>query len=155
QRVGTEALGGGARRGVGPARGLASQVRDTGSAVVAGARGAAGQAVASAGSVAGNGAATASLGGGQLALAGTAAASGNGSFDVTRGMSVADTRGRVIGTVQEVRTTASGAIEAVTVAVGNRLSQLPAANFSGSGDVLVSQMGKAEISRAAKQQPAQ
>ena len=61
----------------------------------------------------------------------------------------------MIGTVQSVRTTASGAVEAVTVAVGNRLASLPAGNFSGSGDVLVSQMGKAEVARSAKDQQAQ
>jgi hypothetical protein len=65
---------------------------------------------------------------------------------------VTDAKGRAIGTVQDVRTTASGKVRDVVVAVGNRTATLPAANFSGSGDALVSAMGKGEVKDAAKDQ---
>ncbi len=40
------------------------------------------------------------------------------------------------------------------VETGNRLATLPAANFSGSGDALVTGMTKGELTSAAKQQEA-
>ena len=48
-----------------------------------------------------------------------------------------------------------GGTDPQPIAVGKRLASLPAGNFSGSGDVLVSQMGKAEVARSAKDQQAQ
>lgn len=94
------------------------------------------------------GAAQGSLG--QLALAGSSAANASGSFDVAPGMVVQDVRGRAIGTVQQVRSTANGTIETVVMKVGDATASLPAANFSGSGNVLVSAMGKGEVKKAAK-----
>jgi sporulation protein YlmC with PRC-barrel domain len=100
--------------------------------------------------LAGGGSAQGGLG--QLALAGTGAANGSGSFAVSPGMSVTDTRGRVIGTVQNVATNAHGTVQSVTVAAGKRLATLPAADFSGSGNVLTSAMTKLHIYRYASQQ---
>ena len=147
--VGTNALGSVARNGVATARGAVSRGRET--ALNTGAE-AINPLGGVAGRLAGAGNAGGSIGLSGLALTGTAAADGAGTFDVARGMDVTDARGRVIGTVQQVRTTASGAVQAVTVAIGKRVADLPAANFSGSGNVLVSQMGKAEITRTAKDQ---
>src|SRR3546814_8080423 len=63
-------------------------------------------------------------------------------FAVAPGMPVTDPRGKVIGHVQNLRQTGSGVVQAVTVEVGDRVATLPAANFAGSGDVLVTGMTK-------------
>src|SRR3546814_4433286 len=63
-------------------------------------------------------------------------------FAVAPGMPVTDPRGKVIGHVQNLRQTGSGVVQAVTVEIGDRVATLPAANFAGSGDVLVTGMTK-------------
>lgn len=73
---------------------------------------------------------------------------------VEPGTIVRDTRGRMVGTVQAVRTTAKGAVDNVLVRVGDRVASLPAANFGVTGDVLVSGMTRAEVVRGAQQQQA-
>jgi len=73
-------------------------------------------------------------------------------FAIEPGMGVRDTRGRVIGTVQDVRASGTGVVQQVLVDVGNRTATLPAANFSGSGDALISGMGKSKVKKKAKQQ---
>lgn len=146
------ALGGGAGLG-----GLGSSIGDVSSSVgstVSGSANGAANVDRSSGRASGNvaggltGGASASLG--QLALAGSSAANVAGSFDVSPGMVVQDARGRVIGTVQDVRSTASGTVQSVVMTVGNATATLPAANFNGSGNVLVSAMGKGEVKKAAK-----
>ena len=92
---------------------------------------------------------------GQLALSGTSAAQGAGSFDVAPGMMIVDRSGKTIGEVQSVAADAKGRIKSVLVGVGNRAASIPAANFTGSGDVLISAMGKGELKRAAKDGDAQ
>ena len=94
-----------------------------------------------------NGAANGGLG--NLALAGTGAASGQGMFAVTPGMPVTDAKGKVIGTVESVATNARGRIQQVRMTVGDKAATLPASNFSGEGNVLVSAMGKGDIKKAA------
>jgi len=89
---------------------------------------------------------------GQLAAAGSGAASGEGMFAVAPGMPVTDPRGKVIGYVQELRQTGRGVVEAVTVEVGNRVATLPAASFAGSGDVLVTGMTKGQLKDTAERQ---
>lgn len=91
-----------------------------------------------------------SLGNGGLALAGSAAANGNGAFPVSVGMPVTDAKGKLIGTVQSVRTAARGRVEQVLVKVRDKTATLPAANFTGSGDALISAMGKGEINKTAE-----
>lgn len=118
---------------------------------------AAGSAMGSAsgtGSIAGNGSAMAQGGLGQLAASGSAAANGAGMFAIEPGMPVEDAKGRVIGYVQQVEQTKSGVVQAVTVEVGNRIATLPAANFSGSGDALVTGMTKGELKSVGKDQAA-
>jgi ribosomal 30S subunit maturation factor RimM len=75
-------------------------------------------------------------------------------FAIAPGMAVTDARGKVIGHVQELRQTSQGVVQAVTVEVGNRVATLPAANFAGSGDVLVTGMTKGQLKNAAEQQDA-
>ncbi len=100
----------------------------------------------------GNAAGNASGGLGQLALAGSKAARGAGMFAVMPGMPVTDTKGRVIGTVQSVRNNAKGRIDAIKMTVGDRLATVPASNFNGEGNVLVSAMGKGALKKTASAQ---
>lgn len=82
---------------------------------------------------------------GTLALAGSAAAHGAGAFPVTPGMAVTDAKGQLIGTVKSVQTSATGAVQQVLVRVKNKTATLPAANFTGSGDALVSAMSSGDV----------
>jgi len=150
QLVGTDTLRAAGDSATGSARGVAQSARST----AAGARNAAGTTAGYAGAATANGGATgaASGTGGMLALAGSTAANGAGSFDVSPGMVVNDARGHAIGTVRDVRTAADGAVHTVVMQVGDRTATLPAANFTGSGSVLVSAMGKGEVKDAAKDQ---
>ena len=161
QLIGTDAVRGTAQDGVGRARGAVDTVRGTAGSAAGTTRSAAGNAVGSAsgaGSIAGGasgmgqGMASGSLG--QLAASGTAAANGAGMFAIEPGMPIEDARGRTIGYVQSVKQTKQGVVQAVTVETGDRLATLPAANFSGSGDALVTGMTKGELTSAAKQQEA-
>jgi len=152
--TGSEAVGA-ARNGGGQAvatgRGAGSQALGTTRSTLGSARGYAGSATADA-----SGAASGALsaGSGSLAAAGSAAANGAGAFDIAPGMAVTDAHGKVIGTVRDLRTTSRGAVEQVVMQVGDRTATLPASNFTGSGDVLVSAMGKGEVKKTAKSQSA-
>ena len=114
-----------------------------------------GNGVSGSGNADGSGSGSASLlgsnaaGAGNLALAGTGAANA-GAFPVSPGMVVTNAKGRVIGTVQSVRSTARGTVQKVLVRVGNKVAELPAVNFTGSGNVLVSAMGKGDTKDAAQ-----
>ncbi|NIJ35662.1 hypothetical protein FHR22_000311 [Sphingopyxis panaciterrae] len=155
QAVGTDYIGqtahgavsssqGAASTLTGTARGAAGHVRDQAGGALPGVPGTASAAGSAAGSFQG------SLG--QLAAAGSGAASGTGMFAVEPGMAVTDARGKVIGHVQELRQTGRGVVQAVAVEVGNRVATLPAANFAGSGDVLVTGMTKGQLKESAEQQ---
>lgn len=172
QLIGTDAIRGTAGDAVGRTRDTASNLRDRAGNAASATRDTAGNAVGRARNAAGNtvsrarnavpatpdvsgtasGAASGagSLGNGTLALAGSAAANGNGSFPVSAGMPVTDARGKLIGTVQSVRSTSRGVVQQVLVKTGDKTAMLPAANFSGSGNALVSAMGKGEVKKAAE-----
>ncbi|WP_374648482.1 hypothetical protein [Rhizorhabdus sp.] len=142
QLVGTDAV-----------RSAAGTARSTVGQVIAGAQTAAsGAAAAASGSASGTANGTGRAGIGQLALAGSAAANAAGSFDVAPGMVVRDMAGKVVGSVADVRTTAQGAVQSVVMEVGNGTATLPAANFSGSGNVLLSAMTRNEVKQTARQQ---
>jgi hypothetical protein len=162
QLIGTDAVRGTAQDGVSRARGAVGTVHGTAGSTAGTTRSAADNAVGSAsgaGSFAGstsgmgNGMASGSLG--QLAASGSTAANSAGMFAIEPGMPIEDARGRVIGYVQWVKQTKQGVVRAVTVETGDRLATLPAANFSGSGDALVTGMTRGELTSAAKQQQAQ
>ncbi|WP_230482936.1 hypothetical protein [Sphingomonas sp. Leaf21] len=156
QLVGTDTVRAVAGRGVNAVGNAAGRVRDTAGAVGERARGtaasltdrAANSSAGAAGSASGSGSGLLSAASGTLALSGSGAAQG-GAFPVNPGMAVTDAKGRAIGAVQSVRTNAQGAVERVLVKVGDRVADLPAANFSGSGSALVSAMGQGEVKRAA------
>lgn len=153
--VGTDFVRATAADGVARGRGTVDSVRNTGSEAAGQASGLANSSIGSisgAGSIAGSGSGMAQGGLGQLAASGSAAASGAGMFAVEPGMPIEDAKGRVIGYVQQVHETKRGVVQAVTVEVGDRLATLPAANFAGSGDVLLTGMTKGELKSVAKEQ---
>lgn len=172
QLIGTDAVRSTAGNAVGRTRDTASNLRDratntastardTAGNAVGGARDAAGGAVSRArnvvpatpdvsGTASGAASGAGSLGSGTLALAGSAAANGNGSFPVSVGMPVQDARGKVIGTVQSVRSSSRGVVQQVLVKTGDKTATLPATNFTGSGSALVSAMGKGEVKKSAE-----
>jgi len=170
QLVGTDAVRGAMGQGMDNAGSVARRTRATAGALTDRARSTAGNAgvrtrtaagdvVSRANNVQGAAAGTASgtlsgangsaSGSGNLALAGSGA-TGLGAFPVNPGMVVTDAKGRAIGTVQSARSTAQGKIQSVLVKVGHKTAELPAANFSGSGNVLVSAMGKGDVKDAAQ-----
>jgi hypothetical protein len=89
---------------------------------------------------------------GQLALAGSAAAAGNGMFAVDKGMPVLTPDGEKIGKVREVLADSRGQVQALLVKVDGEKAVIPAAQFSGSGNAVVSAMGEATIKQIAEQQ---
>jgi hypothetical protein len=162
QLIGTDAVRGAAQDGVARGRGAVDTVRGTAGSAVGTLRDTANNAVGSAsgvgsiagsGSAMGNGMAQGSLG--QLVASSSGAANGAGTFAIEPGMPIEDVKGRTIGYVQSVKQTKQGIVEAVTVETGNRMVTLPAANFAGSGEALVTGMTKGELTSAAKNQEAQ
>lgn len=160
QLIGTDTVRGAARDTLGRTRDAAGGLRDT-------ARNAAGEARTTAGNTVGRardalpspatvtGTASAAANGAvsrgrMLAAEGSASARQAGAFLVSAGMPVTDARGKTIGTVQSVRSNASGTVEQVLVQTRNGTATLPAANFTGSGSALVSAMGKGEVKKAAE-----
>lgn len=166
QLIGTDAVRGTVQDGVARGHGAVDTVRGTASSTIGSAVGSARSVT---GSVVGTASGAASLTGtgtgmadgiasgglGQLAASGSAAASGAGMFAIEPGMPIEDAKGRVVGYVQQVQQTKQGVVQAVTVEVGDRVATLPAANFSGSGEALVTAMTKGQLTTAAKQQEAQ
>jgi hypothetical protein len=151
QLVGTDTVRSVGTQAMGTTSGAVQQTRDAGGSAITSARDYTNAVTGSAGA-AGSGAL--SGGTGMLALAGSAAGNGAGSFNVSPGMDVADAKGRIIGTVSNLKSTSTGRIENVVMKVGSRTASLPASNFVGSGGVLVSAMGKGDVTNAAKEQSA-
>lgn len=151
QLVGTDTVRSVTGQTVGAARGTVQQTREASGSAISGAQG---YTKGVGGNTAATGSGTLSGGTGMLALAGSAAGNGNGSFNVMPGMNVTDAKGRVIGTVSDLKSTSTGQVRDVIMTVGKRTASLPASNFSGSGNVLVSAMAKGDVANAAKEQAA-
>src|SRR5690606_32686893 len=123
-------------------------------------RGAANAAANGAGSIAGNaaasgqGAASGMFSGamGQLALAGSGAAQGEGMFSVKRGTPVLAPDGERIGKVRQVVADSQGRVEQLLVRVDGEDALIPAAQFNGRGNAVVSAMGEGTIKQIAAQQ---
>ena len=151
QLIGTDAV----RHTAGSARsavsGAAGGALNATSGTASGASGA-GSSAAGSGNAAAGGAAQG--GNSMLAAAGSTAANAAGAISVSPGMEIQSAKGRTIGTVREVETDAHGRIQSVLVEADGRTANLPASNFSASGDTLVSAMGSGEIKREAKKQEA-
>ncbi|HTH27188.1 MAG TPA: hypothetical protein VL918_01815 [Sphingobium sp.] len=94
----------------------------------------------------------AAVSGNQLAVAKSAAASATGAFAVAPGMDILSAKGEAIGTVSRVVADSHGRVQSLLVEVDDRTATLPAANFSGSGNALVSAMSEGQIKKAAKAQ---
>ena len=80
-----------------------------------------------------------------LALAGSAAADGAGSFDVKPGMNLFDMDGEKIGKVREVFADAQGRIKGLVVKVEDTTATLPVADFAANGNALVTSMTESQI----------
>ncbi len=89
-----------------------------------------------------------------LALDGSAAANGAGSFDVKQGTQLFDMTGDKIGKVKEVYADASGRVKALVVKIKDTTATLPAADFAANGDVLVTAMSATLISATGEKQAA-
>ena len=87
-----------------------------------------------------------------LALAGSTAASGAGSFDIKSGTQLYDMAGEKIGKVKQVVADAQGRVRALVVKVDDTTATLLATNFAANGDVLVTAMSEAQIVAAGEQQ---
>lgn len=155
--IGTDAVRSTSDQVVGAARNTAGRARSTANGVASSAANSASGVGSLGGSAAGNGRAMAMGNLGQLAASGSTATNAGGMFAIAPGMPIQDAKGRVIGHVQSVRSTGAGVVKSVIVEAGNRTAELPAANFAGSGDVLVTGMSKGEIEKASQteSQPSQ
>jgi hypothetical protein len=102
------------------------------------------------GNAAGSGSGAASRNG--LATAGNATGGAAGALDARPGTPVLSPGGRRIGEVRDVTRDSNGRVRAMLVDVDGRQATLPAANFSGDGNGVVSAMGKGEIKKAAGKQ---
>ncbi|WP_373490017.1 hypothetical protein [Parasphingorhabdus sp.] len=150
--VGTDAVRSTVGQVVGTTRNAAARGRTAASNAASNVVNSASGAGSFAGSAAGSGSAMAMGDLGQLAASGSAAANAGGMFAVATGMPIQDLKGRVVGLVQSVRQSGAGVVQSVIVESGNRTAELPAANFAGSGDVLVTGMSKGEIRKASQSQ---
>lgn len=87
-----------------------------------------------------------------LALAGSTAANGAGSFDINSGTQLYDMAGEKIGKVQQVVADVQGRIRALVIKVDDTTATLPAANFAANGDTLVTAMSEGQIEAAGAKQ---
>lgn len=67
-------------------------------------------------------------------------------------MNVLNSEGEKIGKVRAVYANAQGQVQALLVKVDGEKALLPAANFTGSGNAVVSAMSAGQIGQAADQQ---
>lgn len=154
QLIGTDAV-----------RGTAQSVRGTASGAASGALASTGRlsssltgtllgsgSVSGSASGSGSGAGAGSLG--PVTGSGSASGAGEGGFQVTRGMPVLAPDGDRIGKVHQLFTNARGEVQQVLVKVDGTTALLPAANFSASGNAVMSAMTESQIQQAAAQQRA-
>lgn len=80
-----------------------------------------------------------------LALDGSAAADGAGSFDIKPGTSLYDLNGAKLGKVREVYADASGRVKGLLVKSGDTTALLPASDFAAKGDALVTSLSETQI----------
>lgn len=153
QLIGTDAVRSTAADVAVTARGAAGTGVTTAASLANGAASTAGSASGTVvGSASGAGNAAGASGAGSLALAGSLASSANGAFAVTKGMPVLAPDGEKIGKVREVITDGRGEVRSLLVKVDGEKAVLPAANFTGSGNAVVSAMGEGQIKQVAQKQ---
>lgn len=161
QLIGTDAVRGTAQSAVSDVPGQASGVADRARGITGSASGQ-GQGLISGatgtlnGSFAGSSDASGSFAGASTPLTGSAEGSGNGdaAFTVAKGMSVLSPDGERIGRVRQVLSNAHGEAQQILVKVDGQTATLPAANFSASGNAVMSAMSEGQIKQAAANQKA-
>ena len=108
------------------------------------------------GSGSGSGALAGGLTSAPLAVAGSAAAAGQGAATVSRGMPVTLPDGSSLGKVRQIIANGRGEVEQIVVRQGDVTRALPAGMFSASGNALVlTQMEGAAASSGPAEQPAE
>jgi hypothetical protein len=149
QLVGTDAVRGLVGGAAGSARGAVGAAKGVAAGALGSAQGIAGGVTGSA-----SGAASGMFSGaaGQLALAGSAAGQGAGTFGVASGMPVSDTDGDRVGFVQRVIADSRGRVESLVVMTEDGPATVPAANFTGTGSLLISAMGEGKLEKVARRQ---
>lgn len=145
QLIGTDTVGTLAGQASGTARGAAQAASQRGQA-------AAGSGGSASGNAQGAGSGMFSGAAGQLAAAGSLAAAGQGAFAIDKGMPILAPDGDRIGKVREVLTDARGHVSELLVKVDGATVLIPAANFTGTGSILVSAMSEGQIKREADRQ---
>ncbi|ALR19226.1 hypothetical protein [Sphingobium baderi] len=163
QLIGTDAVRGTAQSAVGEvrgqaagavdgARGAAGNASGQGQGLISGVAGTLNGSLAGSGSVSGSG----SSGGAGAPLSGSAeeASNGDAGFTVTRGMPVLSPDGERIGRVRQVISNAHGEAQQIFVKVDGQMATLPAANFSASGNAVMSAMNESQIKQTAADQKA-
>lgn len=100
------------------------------------------------------GSATGSLAGmnQNLALTGSSAADGTGSFDIKPGANLFDLSGEKIGKVREVFADGSGHVKGLLVKVDDTTALLPMKDFAANGQALVTALSEAQIMSAGEAQ---
>jgi len=151
QLLGTDVVTGAARDTANNARGLATPA-------IGQARNAAGNAVGTAtsavgtlpvsnvtGAASGNGSGSADLTSAPLAVAGSAAATGEGAFAVEPGMMIMSPEGVPLGKVREVVANGQGQIQQVVMTAKGARSVIPAGNLAASGNGLIFAQGEGSV----------
>lgn len=141
QLIGADAVAGTAQDTTARARETVSSVRNIAAPAVGSARdrlsGAAGQAGSFAGSARGAAQGVGTIDGGVLALAGSAAAQGEGAIAVAPGMPVQLPSGQKLGTVRDIVATRSGEVRQLVVETKDGLTTIPAGSLTASGSILI------------------
>ena len=145
QLVGTDAVRGAVQSAGGSAQGQ-------GQGLISGASGLLGGSLTGSGSASGSGSAAGASG--PLSGSASGSGSGDGAFSVTSGMPVLSPDGERIGRVRQVLSNAHGEAEQLLVKVDGQLATLPAANFSASGNAVMSAMSESQIKQLGSQQEA-
>lgn len=161
QLLGTDAVTGIAQSGVSQVRNSAAAARGLATPAIGQVRNAAGNAVTSATSAPGNlpvgnvmggasggGSGSADLTSGPLAVAGSAAATGQGAFAVEPGMMIMSPEGVTLGKVREVVANGRGQIEHVVMTAKGARSVIPAGNLAASGNGLILAQGEGSAAQS-------
>ena len=157
QLIGTDAVRSTAGDAVGRAREGVSTVRNLATPAVGAARerasGLAGQGGSVAGEAHGAASGAGSLDNGMLAVAGSGAADGKGTFAVAPGMPVNLPSGEQLGNVRDIVATRRGEIRELVVDTRDGPTTIPAANLTGSGSALITGEGRGSASTGKEAAP--
>ena len=152
QLIGTDAVRATGQDTLGRAGDGVSHVRNLATPAVGSARerasGLAGGAGTLSGAASGAASGAGSVGNSLLAVAGSGAAEGEGTFAVAPGMPVALPSGEHLGTVRDIMATRSGQIRQLVVQTRDGLTKIPANDLSAQGSALVAGSTSGSVSEA-------